>query len=308
LENQNVTKPTVRVGGYAPPSSAHSRGLDHFAAYVDEETSGEVVVDILYNVMDAGRPAVDLIDMVESGELTWCYFSTSYLGSSVPLLDALEVPFLFDSLDVAHRSLDGAFGSALSSAVTSTRGVEVLGYWDNGFRHLTNNQRPIRTPKDCEGLGIRLQPNDVHAELVASWGMMPTLAELSVGIKMIADGDVDAQENPLANTYAYGVDHRHITLSSHLYGARGLFANVSEMSSFGTELAGVIRRGARSAIDYQRTTAANYEIELRQQFEAEGREVIELSRIERNAFADAATAVIARARAAIHGDVLTLIR
>jgi TRAP-type C4-dicarboxylate transport system substrate-binding protein len=302
-----VTESTVRVGGYGPPSSAHSRALDHFAAFIDAETSGEVAVDILYNVMDTGRPAADLIEMVDSGELTWCYFSTSYLGSSVPLLDALEVPFLFDSLESAHRSLDGEFGAALSAAVTSTRGVEVLGYWDNGFRHLTNNQRAIRSPFDCEGLRIRLQPNDVHAELAAAWGMTPTLAELSVGIKMIIDGDVDAQENPLANTHAYGVDHSYVTLTAHLYGARGLFANAEAMSAFEPEVADLIRRGARSAIEYQRKVAAEYEIDLRRLFETQGRDVIDLSVAERDAFADAATTVIAQARAALPSDVLALI-
>ena len=79
-----MNKPVVKVGGYAPADSVHSRAVDHFSAFVDEATNGEVDVEVLHNVMDLGRPASDLLDMVTEGDLTWCYFSTSYLGSAVP--------------------------------------------------------------------------------------------------------------------------------------------------------------------------------------------------------------------------------
>ncbi|MFT7475588.1 MAG: TRAP-type C4-dicarboxylate transport system substrate-binding protein [Verrucomicrobiales bacterium] len=301
-----VKSRTIRVGGYAPQDSVHSRAVDKFAAEVDARTNGEAEVDIMYNVMDTGKPATALFDMLEAGELTWCYYSSSYLGSRVPELNALEVPFLFDSVGDAHGSLDGDFGSALGDAVRSRAGYEVLGFWDNGLRHLTNSARTIRSPEDCKGLRIRLQPNAIHEALTASWGMSPVSAELSAGIEMIKRGEVDAQENPLANTVAYGVDHQHITLSAHLYGARGLFANPDEMSSLG-ELGDVVRGAATAAIAYQREAAAAYELELRQRLEAEGRSIIDLTTAERKAFADAAHEVIDNARSSIEPELATLL-
>jgi TRAP-type C4-dicarboxylate transport system substrate-binding protein len=302
-----MTDAVIRVGGYAPAGAVHSRALDRFADFVRQESNGDVRVDVLYNVMDTGRPMADLLDMVIDGELTWCYFSTSYLGATVPTVDALEIPFLFATLDDAHTALDGAFGAALATAIARPHPIEVLGYWDNGFRHLTNRRGPIRTPSDCAGLSIRLQPNRVHAQLVEAWGMTPVLAELSEGIRMIADGDVDAQENPLANTRAYGVDHRHITLTAHLYGARGLLASRAQMDELDAETADLVRRGARVAIEYQRDAARRYEIELRGEFEAEGRRVIELTLSERTAFVDASASVVATARAAVPDALLALL-
>jgi TRAP-type C4-dicarboxylate transport system substrate-binding protein len=293
---------TIRVGGYAPQDSVHSRAVDTFASEVHALTNGEAEVDIMYNVMDTGKPATALFDMLEAGELTWCYYSSSYLGSRVPELNALEVPFLFDAVGDAHGSLDGEFGSALAAAVRARAGYEVLGFWDNGLRHLTNSARTIRSPEDCKGLRIRLQPNAIHEALTASWGMDPVSAELSAGIEMIKRGDVDAQENPLANTVAYGVDHQHITLSAHLYGARGLFANSDEMSSLG-ELGNVVRDAATTAIAYQREAAAAYELELRERLEAEGRSIIDLTTDERRAFADAAREVIETARSSIDAEL-----
>lgn len=296
----------VRVGGYAPRDSVHSRAVDTFADEIRHTSNGELEVEITYNVMDSGKPATALFDMLDSGELTWCYYSTSYLGAKVAELNALEVPFLFDTVSDAHGALDGAFGAALSSAVRREAGYEVLGFWDNGLRHLTNTSRDIRSPQDCAGLRIRLQPNAIHEALTASWGMDPVSAELSAGIAMINAGEVDAQENPLANTVAYGVDHQHITLSAHLYGARGLFANPDELDSLG-EAAELVRSAARVAIDFQREAAAAYELELRARLEAEGRVILDLTTDERRAFAEAASEVIDSARNAIDPDLRSLL-
>lgn len=302
-----MARPMIRLGGYAPPDSAHSRALDRFADFVRTESDGRIEVEILYNVLELGRPATDLFDMMNVGELTVCYFSTSYLGSAVPLLDALEIPFLFDSLDEAHDALDGPFGATLSDAIREALGYEVLGYWDNGFRHLTNAVRPVRSPADCAGLSIRLQPNRVHEALAEAWGMKPVLTELSAGIEMIAKGEVDAQENPLANAFAYGVTHRNITLSSHLYGARGVFADADQMAALEKSAADIVRAGARVAIEHQRADARRYEDTLRARFEAEGRTVIDLSNEQRQSFIDAAQPVIREAREAIAADLLGML-
>ncbi len=293
-----VSGALIRVAGYAPPASVHSRALDVFADFVRERSSGALTVEVVHNVMDAGRPMSSLLDMVSSGESTICYFSTSYLGAEVPDLDALEVPYLFATLEDAHAALDGALGDALAAAIERVHPVEVLGFWDNGFRHLTNSVRPIRTPADCAGLSIRLQPNRVHAELTRAWAMTPVLAELSEGIRLIADGDVDAQENPLANTRAYGVDHEHVTLTGHLYGARVLLANRARLAQMDAASADLLRAAARHAIEFQRIAAHEYEGVLRREFDAT-RRLVELTDDERAAFVEASSSVTARARSAL---------
>ena len=297
----------LRVGGYAPADSVHSRALHHFASFVRDGSSGAVAVDVVDNVMDLQRPIGDLLEMVAAGELTWCYLSTSYLGSTVPAANALEIPFLFDSLTDAHVALDGSMGAAIAAAIARDRGFEVLGYWDNGFRHLTNALRPVRSPGDCAGLTIRLQPNRVHEELARSWGMVPVPAELSEGIQLITSGAVDAQENPLANTVAYGVEHRHITLTAHLYGARALLADRRRLDALDADVARLVRAGAWAAIEFQRVEAERYEQQLRVDLERQGREIVELTAEERAPFADAAAPVIAAARDALPDDVVALV-
>ncbi|MGI9647532.1 MAG: TRAP transporter substrate-binding protein [Acidimicrobiia bacterium] len=300
---------SIRIGGYSPEDSSHSRAVAHFRDQVAHQLGEEVAVDVMWNILDEGRPAPDLLNMVEAGELTLCYFSTSYLGTRVPELNVLEVPFLFDSLPAAHAALDGPLGDALTAATESRTGLAVLGYWDNGFRHLTNRLRPVRTPEDCAGMSVRLQPNRYHEAMIESWGGRAVPVELKTGISLIAAGEVDAQENPLANTVAYGVDkvHRHVTMTGHLYGARGLYADPAQVDIWPKDVRAVVFEAVRSAIRFQRSLAAATELELRDRLESEGVQFEDLTVAERSLFGEAAAEVEARAHEELDARLFSLL-
>jgi TRAP-type transport system periplasmic protein len=303
-----LSRNSLWIGGYGPENSAHGTGLATFAETFANATGGEVDVDITWNIMDDGRPNTDLFTLVESGEMFLCYFSSSYLGDRVPALNVLETPYLFEDLDAAHRALDGPLGEHLAEAVRAATPFEVLGFWDNGFRHFTNRLRPVRSPADCAGMTVRMQPNTIHEALITAWGATPVAVELSEAVRLITDLAVDAQENPLANTVAYGVDavHPYVTMTGHLYGARGLFANRAAIQAMPDDIAAIVRSAARQAIHAQRSAAADYEIELRQRLEAGGTEIIDLGAAERDAFVRASQPAIELAHAGVADSLFEL--
>jgi len=305
-----MSRKTLWIGGYGPRESAHGDGLDAFKRAVEEHTRGDVIVDVTWNIMDEGRPNTDLFDLVETGEMFMCYFSSSYLGDRVPELNVLETPFLFPDLATAHRALDGELGGALAKAVRANTGFEVLGFWDNGFRHMSNRLRPIRTPDDCGGMTVRLQPNAIHEELIRAWGAVPVAVELSEGIRLISSLEVDAQENPLANTVAYGVDrvHRHVTMTGHLYGARGLFSHRPTWDDFEPDLRRLVSQAARTAIEVQRRAAAEMESALRLKLEKDGVEFVDLTDEERSVFVKTSAPAIALAHAGLSEGLFELAR
>jgi TRAP-type C4-dicarboxylate transport system substrate-binding protein len=296
------------IGGYGPEQSAHGEGLKTFKQLVEAGSNGEVTVDVTWNIMDEGRPNTDLFELVETGDMFFCYFSSSYLGSRVSELDVLETPFLFPDLPAAHRALDGALGEALAEAVRRQTGFDVLGFWDNGFRHLTNRLRPIHRPHDCSGMKVRLQPNVIHEELIRSWGAVPVAVELSAGIQLISNLDVDAQENPLANTVAYGVDqvHQHFTMTGHLYGARGLFCHRPTLESFDDDLRALVTEAATLAVQAQREAAGRLEETLRARLEKDGALFVDLTDEERDEFVEASHPAIELAHSRLPADLLGL--
>ncbi|HEY6635677.1 MAG TPA: TRAP transporter substrate-binding protein [Acidimicrobiia bacterium] len=297
------------IGGYGPEESAHGIGLAAFRDHVVTATNGEVAVDVTWNLMSEGRPNTDLLGLVEAGTMFLCYFSTSYLGDRVTELNVLETPFLFPDLDTAHHTLDDRLGARLRTAVRSGTGFEVLGFWDNGFRHLTNRLRAIRSPDDCRGLSVRLQPNAIHEELIRCWGAVPIAVDLNQGIQLITSQSVDAQENPLANTVAYGVDkvHPYITMTGHLYGARGLFANRAKYESMPPALRDIVDAAAREAVVTQRAVAAANEEALRRDLEIDGLVFVDLTDDEREDFVTSAAPAVAMARRMVPADLYELV-
>jgi len=304
-----MTVSRMWIGGYGPEKSAHGEGLAVFRDHVVTSTAGEVEVDVTWNIMSDGHPNTELFDLVESGRMFLCYFSTSYLGDRVDELNVLETPFLFDDLGAAHRALDGSLGDRLRQAIRGRTPFEALGFWDNGFRHLTNGRHPIHTPEDCRGLSVRMQPNGIHEELIRCWGAIPVAVELSQAIQLIVTGGVDAQENPLANTVAYGVNevHRFVTMTGHLYGARGLFANQAVYAALPEDLRAVVDEGVRLAIAAQREAAARTEERLRREMEADGIEFVDLDDCERGAFRLAAAPAVDLAKRLVPGELYELV-
>jgi TRAP-type C4-dicarboxylate transport system substrate-binding protein len=304
-----VTPAELWIGGYGPEASSHGRGLATFRDIVEADTHGEVTVRVTWNIMDEGRRNTDLFDLVEAGEMFFCYFSSSYLGERVPALNVLETPFLFRDLDRAHRALDGDLGRRLAEEVRASTGFEVLGFWDNGFRHFTNRLRPVYAPEDCRGMTVRMQPNAIHEELIRSWGAVPVAVELSEAIRLISSLEVDAQENPLANTAAYGVDrvHPYVTMTGHLYGARGLWAHRASVEALSPDLRRIVDRAVRAAIDTQRREAAALEVELRARLEREGVRFVDLDDEGLGRFAADSAPAIELARSSVADELFALV-
>lgn len=289
---------TIRFGGYSPADSTHNRAAVHFKESLARRVADAVKVEHYWNVMDFGYRADDLLAMVECGLLTLCYFSTSYLADRVPELEVIDLPFIFRDEAHAHAALDGSLGAFLTEKIESRIHYRVLGYWDNGFRHLTNRLRPVHTPADLKGMRIRLQPNDIHARAFELLGAVPVPTDLKPGIAMIQSGEVDAQENPLANTVAYGVNehHKYVTMSAHLYGARGVFIHQPSFDAWPENIQKAVREAAREAIAFQRKLAAEKEHELRVKLERDGTLFVDLTTEERATFTEAVQPLLKDAR------------
>jgi TRAP-type C4-dicarboxylate transport system substrate-binding protein len=299
----------VRLGGYSPEGSTHSQALDRISSALREELGSGVEVEIDYNCLDRGRQVQELLDDVESGELTACYFSTSYLVERVPELGIIDLPFVFGSLEHAHRCLDGELGRVLSERTGALTGLTPIGYWDNGMRHLSNRVRPVHSVADCAGLRIRLQPNWAHEHFFERLGAVPVLTDLRDGIEMIERGEVDAQENPLANFVAYGVErvHPYLTLTSHAYGARGVYASALALSDWPDGARRALDHAVSIAIRGQRHAAEAKERELRASLQDAGTRIDELGPEELRAFEAVAAPVLAEARSLLGEQLFELL-
>jgi TRAP-type C4-dicarboxylate transport system substrate-binding protein len=295
----------IRMGGYGPPTTGFSRALKFIGDKLSAQFGDRVDIKYVWNIMDFGYKAEEILWLVESGVLTLGYQSSSYLTDRVPELGFVDLPFLFENGDRARAAIDGALGRRLVQAVEAKADYRVLGWYENGFRHISNRVRSVRTPADLKGIRIRVLPSKIQARTFELLGATPLIMDLTDAIRMIKASEIDAQENPLTNTVTYGVHkfHRFHTLSNHFYISRPIFLHRPTFEAWPADLQDAMQRAVSESVTLQRDLHVKEEEDAQRTIECEGCEIVELNAEQHNAFA-AAVQPIKDEAARLYGDDL----
>jgi TRAP-type C4-dicarboxylate transport system substrate-binding protein len=288
----------LKFGGYQEPASIHNRAAGRFGELLKERLGERVAFELIGSFLKIGGKSGDLVPMTERGELAFCYMSTVRFSKAAPELRILELPFVVKDRATVFKALDGEFGEGARRKIESTMKVRVLGYWDNGFRHLSNRVRPIRKPEDCRGLRIRTQMSELHGETFRTLGFEPLAVDIKDFTEQIGGDRFHAQDNPLTNIVNFGVHnhHRYITLSGHFWGASAFVCNAEQYRGWPQDMQEVVLSAAKEATAYQRRLAAAEDAEMIKKFDPAKNEITTLSDAERGAFMKAVEPVLQKYR------------
>jgi TRAP-type C4-dicarboxylate transport system substrate-binding protein len=280
----------IRLAGYQPPASILSQALRRLADGIAQRGGERVEISLTENVTTIGKRADALLAMTEGDDLDICYFSSSYLATRVPSLALFDRPFVFAERSAAYTELDGATGRTIRDEVARTTGFRVLGFWDSGFRHISNARRPIRNPADCAGLRIRTVDNAMHQAFFRRLGFEPVFLDIKDMIPAVADGTVDAQKNPLTNIVNFELQryHRFVSLTSHIFGVALLLINRERFDHWPADVQAAVHAAAAEATAAQRLAAAAEDDVCHRRLAADGVDIVRASDLDRAAFLRAA--------------------
>ena len=209
----------IIMAGYQGEASILTAALRALAQGL-EAAGWDGPVELVPDVTQTGERAAELFASLEAGSRQVGYMASGYLSHRVPELDVLDLPFAVADRTQALAALDGAAGQLLRQAVERATGLRVLAFWDNGFRHVSNAVRPLRTPADCQGLVIRTLDSAAYREALAALGFEPMTTDVKDLVRVVEAGTVQAQENPLTNllTFSLWRHHPHVSLTGHFFG------------------------------------------------------------------------------------------
>src|SRR5947207_15735876 len=142
----------IRMAGYGPPTTSFSRALKLIGDTLSARFGDRIKVDYVWNIMDHGHRAEEILTLVENGAMTLGYQSSSYLTDRVPELGFVDLPFLFEQNETARAGVDGELGKFLAQKIEERVSYRILGWFENGFRHISNRLRTIRAPADMKGM------------------------------------------------------------------------------------------------------------------------------------------------------------
>jgi tripartite ATP-independent transporter DctP family solute receptor len=306
-----VTRRPTRIilGGYGPASTGFSLALKKIGDRLAAKFGDQVDVKYVYNILDLGYRADDILWLVESGVLTLGYQSSSYLTDRIPAVGVVDLPFLFSDQAKARAAMDGALGHALTTKIEAETSFRIVGYFENGFRHISNRVRPIRTPADMKGLSIRVLPSKIQERTFQLLGAEPRIMDLTEALAAIKAGTIDAQENPFSNTVTYGVHnfHRFHTETNHFYVSRPIFVHRLSFDAWPKPIQEELRAAVRDAVAFQRDLHVKEEDEAAAAIRKSGGEIVELDADQHKAFVSAVSPIYGEARKELGREVLKLV-
>lgn len=283
--------------GAAPGNPRHEAAVK-FAETIKARTNGRLEIQVAHSAQLGDDTA--MITALRSGTLDISANSQGAMANVVPEYAALGLPFLFTDMQKAWQLLDGPVGEELSKR-TAAKGMVVLGYWDNGIRHVTNNKRPIKTPADIKGLKIRTPPDTMTMDIMQALGADAQQIKFSELYVALQQGVVDGQENPLTNIASaklYEVQ-KYLSLTGHKYEANPFVMSKRSWERLSTADRKVFMEAAAEATQMQRKLSKEADEKLTTDLKAMG---VQIDTVDRKAFVEATKSVYTKWAASPAGD------
>lgn len=241
----------VRVAN--PVAADHSWGRAGvvFKEELEKLSGGKIAVEV-HHAGALGKVR-ETMEMVRMGTLESAIGGVAHIQRNVPELGITVLPFLWKDLTTLFKVLDGPLGKELDKRLLSA-GFYNLGFFDNGFRHVSNNRKPILAVEDMKGLKIRTLPTPVHIAYFKAIGAAPTPLDWTELFEALRTGVVDAQENPPSMTYTakfYEVQ-KYYSLTAHVNEVGAFVMSRSFYERLPKDLQALVNAAARKATLWQR--------------------------------------------------------
>ncbi|MCC9620564.1 TRAP transporter substrate-binding protein [Thalassospira sp. MA62] len=280
---------TFTFGHVLMEDTPNGKAARAFEKEVEEKSDGRIEI----NVIPAGGLGgdVDIIEQLQNDLVQIAIPPTATLGNFEPKLQVLDLPFILPSEEMMVEVLDGEVGRSILDTLDQ-HGMHGVNFWGAGFRHITNNVRPVTSIEDLSDLKMRTMQAPVILTQYNEWGANPTAMAFAEVYSGLQAGIVDGQENPIANIVAmkfYEVQD-YMTLSSHAYHGYAAVMSESAWNSLPDDLRPIVVEAFDNARDLARQLTNEYEADQIANISSDI-EVYRLSDAEKDAFIKGSFAV-----------------
>jgi tripartite ATP-independent transporter DctP family solute receptor len=263
---------SLKLGHAVAPVHPYHLGAVKFSELVAQRTGGKVKVEV-YPSTQLGNER-DMVEGLQLGTIDLVVTSTGPVGGFVPKMFVVDLPFLFRDRDHAYRVLDGPIGRDLLSALSS-KSIRGLAFWENGFRQITNNLRPIEKPADLKGIKIRTMENKVHLAAFRAFGASPTPMAWSEVYTALQQRTIDGQENPIAIIHDHKLYEvqKYLALTGHFYSPSLLLMSEKSFTGLSKDGQKVMADTALECAQYERNLLRESEAQQLETLKAKGMQV-----------------------------------
>ncbi|MEZ9863377.1 DctP family TRAP transporter solute-binding subunit [Vibrio breoganii] len=271
--SSNVFAATTLKLAHAAPESDLQQDLSlFFKKEIEARTNGEVKV----NIYPQGQLGSDkqMIDGSRAGIVDLAMVGLNNYNGMMPESAAFTLPFMFPNRETAYKVLDGEPGQEVLKKFEKF-GLKGLGFPENGYRNMTNNEKPIRLPSDVKGLQMRVNGSKALNDMFNELGANPQQLPVSELYTALETGVVDSQDHPISVTLSFKFDEvqKYLSLTQHAYSPLVLTMNLRKFNTLSDEEQKIIEDVAAEAVAMQRKLSIEKEDSMIAQLEANGMKV-----------------------------------
>ena len=250
----------LSFGHVGAPGSLFAESAEEFAARVNARLDGEAEV-IVYGSSQLGGDDV-LLQKLKLGTVDLA-LPSSIMSSRIDEFGLFEMPYLVQNRD--HMALiEEEIVWPELAPLAEDEGYRIIAVWENGFRHVTNNVRPVRVPGDLDGIKLRTPRGTWRVKLFQQFGANPVPMALSEVLLALRTGVVDGQENPLAQIRSSKLDEvqQYLSLTEHVYTPAYVTVSPEHWAELPENVRTVVEEEARAMRGFVYDTAKRLDREL----------------------------------------------
>lgn len=246
---------TLRFAFQNVKDHPQGQGAQKFADLVKKKSDGKMKIRLFAGGVLGGD--LQTVSALQGATLDMTVLNSGILAAQVPEYALLDFPFLFNSTDEAQAVIDGPVGQELSKRLEG-KGLKTLGYWDLGFRNLTNSKQPVAKWEDMAGLKIRVIQSPIYLETFKTLGANPVPMPFPEVYTGLEQRTVDGQENPFTviKGNKFNEVQKYLSVTQHIYNPQSFIIGEKSWAKLNAEEQAVIVDAAKEATAYQRQITA----------------------------------------------------
>ncbi|MDO9508246.1 MAG: DctP family TRAP transporter solute-binding subunit [Thermovirgaceae bacterium] len=294
----------IKIGNVLNPDHVWNTCLNGFADDVKKATDGRVEIQV-YPSSQLGNEK-DMIEGLTLQTVDGGLIGGGSFQSIEPKFGIEALPYAWPTHKAAYVAMDGELGNKLFKLLAD-KSIIGLAWWENGFRHITNNKRPIVVPSDLKGIKIRVTPDKMRLDTFNTLGASPMPISFGELYTALQQGVVDGQENPFAIIYssAFYEVQKYLSLSGHIWGSAILCVNSSVWNKLSAEDQSTVIKLAAKWRDEERRLTIAQEDDFLAKLKEKGMKVNE---VDKAAFQAAVQSVWADYESVFGKDLMDLVR
>lgn len=272
----------LKYGHVGKPGSLFSASVEEFAKRANAKLGDKAEVQV-FGSSQLGKDK-ELLQKLKLGQITFS-LPSSVMSSVADEFGIFEMPYIIKDRD-HMKKVQAEIGESVFQKAANARGYQILAYWENGFRNITNNVRPVNKPEDLKGIKLRTPKGAWRVKMFKLYGANPTPMAFSEVFTALKTGVIDGQENPYAQIWSakFQEVQKYLSVTGHVYTPAYVLVSKKHFAELPEDVQQILIETAQETQDFVYDLAAQLEVDLLGKLEAGG---IKVNTADKDAFIEA---------------------